>query len=161
MKSRYSLRFELRPAEADRLIIGQLHFLRDGVIINTVRATSSLPGRQYPGSWEVKGGLLPPSKVLPKGKSYIMETEPEWMPDVAGVEGRFYQILPFEIPTVRALRGDFGGHYDARFPGSLGCIVMTTQRGWDAFRQFMALVLGQGITEVDLVVSYDTWSPAV
>jgi hypothetical protein len=74
MKSRYSLRFELRPAEADRLIIGQLHFLRDGVIINTVRATSSLPGRQYPGSWEVKGGLLPPSKVLPKGKSYIMDS---------------------------------------------------------------------------------------
>ena len=67
------------------------------------------------------------------------------MPDTKGVEGSFYQILPFEVPTDGAIRGDFGIHFDANVPGSLGCIVLTTQRGWDAFRRDVQLIAAQAV----------------
>jgi hypothetical protein len=160
-KDNYELLFELKPAEASGLIIGQLHLIKNGKIFNTLRATSSLPGRQFSGSWELKGGLLVPSANLPKGTSYSVCTEPLWMPDIKGVEGSFYQISPFEIMTKGATRGDFGMHFDANFPGSLGCIVFTTQRGWDVFRQSMKLWAAMGLDCVKLTVSFTTWSTPV
>jgi hypothetical protein len=160
-KDSYELLFELKPTEDSDLIIGQLHLLKNGKFFNTLQATSSLPGRQFSGSWELKGGLLVPSANLPKGTNYSVSTQPLWMPDVKGVEGSFYQILPFEIKTKGAIRGDFGIHFDARFPGSLGCIVLTTQRGWDVFRQSMKLWAAMDIECVKLTVSYTTWSEPV
>jgi hypothetical protein len=129
--SPYSLRFSLHTAQQSSLIIGLLELLKDGAVINSYQATSSLPGRQNSGSWKRKGGLIPPGKI------YTVSVDPLWMPNVKGVEGSFYQIWPFEVPTDGAVRGDFGIHYDANSPGSLGCVVLTTQRGWDAFRRDM------------------------
>lgn len=144
--SGYSLRFTLSPAQQDSLVIGLLELLKDGVPINSFQATSSLPGRQYAGSWTRLGGLLPP------GDSYTVDIEPLWMPNIRGVEGSFYRILPFEVPTKGATRGDFGVHFDANQPGSLGCIVLVTQKGWDAFRREMKK-LGE-VDRIPLVVKY-------
>jgi hypothetical protein len=133
---KYSLIFCLTPRRSDDLIIGVLHLKQDDKIINSYQATSSLPGRQYWGSWERKGGLIPPRGA----EGYQMDISPLWMPDIKGVEGSFYQIWPFEVPTDGATRGDFGIHFDANQPGSLGCVVLETQKGWDAFRRDMKMV---------------------
>jgi hypothetical protein len=119
----------LATAKSGDLIIGGLEMLQDRVVLNSYRATSSLPGRQSADSWNGKGGLIPP------GAFYTVSVDPLWMPNVRGVEGSFYQIWPFEVPTDGDPRGDFGIHFDANQPGSLGCIVLSTQRGWDAFRR--------------------------
>jgi hypothetical protein len=144
--SDYSLRFTLTPAQQDSLIIGLLELLKGGVTINSFQASSSLPDRQYDGSWTRLGGLLPP------GDSYTVDVDPLWMPNIRGVEGSFYRICPFEVPTKGATRGDFGVHFDANQPGSLGCIVLVTQKGWDAFRREMKK-LGQ-VDRLPLVVKY-------
>jgi hypothetical protein len=150
-----SLRFELIPAKSDELILGRLHLLKGGEIINTYTATSSLRGRQHSRSWEIKGGLIPPNGlVLPKGRCYEVEITPIWMPDIRGVEGSFYAISPFEMKTRGAVRGDFGIHYDANVPGSMGCVVLTTQRGWDAYRRDMKAIALQGIKSIELDICY-------
>jgi hypothetical protein len=144
----YSLRFELQPQESIDLIIGKLQLLRDGKQANCYQCSSSLPGRQYPGSWEVKGGLIPP------GKFYRVETSPIWMPNIKGVEGSFFAISPFEVSTKGATRGDFGIHFDANIPGSLGCPVLVTQKGWTAFIRDMKLIAAQDIKAISLSVDY-------
>lgn len=129
-------------------MIGKLQLLRDQKEANCYSATSGFPGRQYRGSWELKGGLIPP------GQPYRVATAPLWMPNIKGVEGSFYAITPFEVQTARATRGDFGVHFDANMPGSLGCVVLETQRGWDACRRDIKLIAAQGIDFLPLVVEY-------
>lgn len=145
---KYSLRFELNLQESSELLIGKLQLLRDSKEANCYSATSSLRGRQYRGSWELKGGLIPP------GQAYRVATAPLWMPNIKGVEGSFYAITPFEIQTAGVTRGDFGVHFDANVPGSMGCVVLTTQRGWDACRRDIKLIAAQGIEFLPLVVEY-------
>jgi hypothetical protein len=145
----YQLIFRLTPQQSSNLIMGTLSLLKDGADINQYKATSSLPGRQYWGSWERKGGLIPPRGT----DGYQVETSPLWMPDIKGVEGSFYQISPFEVPTDGATRGDFGIHFDANQPGSLGCVVPVTQRGWDAFRRDMKLV-GATQKQIKMLIDY-------
>jgi hypothetical protein len=145
---KYSLKFELQPRKSQELLLGNLHLVRDGLIANTYMCTSSLRGRQFSGSWELKGGLIPPG-------AYQVATDPLWMPDTKGVEGSFYQITPFEVQTDGATRGDFGIHFDANIPGSLGCVVLTTQRGWDAFRRDVKLIAAQAVRSLNLLVQYN------
>jgi hypothetical protein len=143
----YQLLFDFTPRKDDRLIYGSLS-LKDGDrLINQFIATSSLPGRQWWGSWELKGGLIPPRN------DYTVATSPLWMPDLKGVEGSFYQISPFEAPTNGSLRGDFGIHFDANVPGSLGCPVLKNQKGWDAFRREMEPI-AKLIKSIPLLINY-------
>jgi hypothetical protein len=144
----YSLRFELATRRANSLITGKLQLLQGQTELNAYTATSSIPGRQYRGSWELKGGLIPP------GDTYQVATAPLWMPDTRGVEGSFYAITPFEIQTVGAVRGDFGVHFDANVPGSMGCVVLETQKGWDAFRRDIKAIAAQQVAYLPLVVKY-------
>ena len=76
------------------------------------------------------------------------------MPQTKGVEGNFYQILPFEVKTDKGgVRGDFGIHKDANAPGSLGCIVMSDKR-FKGFEGKMKELSAEGIKDVPLFVSY-------
>jgi hypothetical protein len=145
---KFSLRFVLTPQESNELLTGKLQLFRDGQEINAYTATSSIPGRQYRGSWELKGGLIPPSQP------YRVATAPLWMPNIRGVEGSFYAITPFEIQTPGATRGDFGVHFDANVPGSMGCVVLETQKGWDAFRRDCKMLASQGVAFLPMVVDY-------
>jgi hypothetical protein len=140
--------FNFTPRKSSDLLIGTLSLMDGAKITNQYQATSSLPGRQWWGAWEMKGGLIPPVSGLQ------VTTAPLWMPDMKGVEGSFYQISPFEIATNGATRGDFGIHFDANVPGSLGCIVLETQRGWDAFRRDMEPI-AKLIKSVPLLIDYN------
>jgi hypothetical protein len=152
----YALRFELVPQRSEELILGKLHLLKEGAIVNTYTATSSIRGRQYSRAWELKGGLIPPNGlILPDGQCFLVATQAIFMPDVKGVEGSFYAITPFEMQTRGVVRGDFGIHYDANIPGSMGCVVLSTQRGWDAFRRDVKSIAVQGFKFLELDISYE------
>jgi hypothetical protein len=147
--TKYSLRFTFTPRKSDELLIGTLVLLRDDAETNAYQATSSIAGRQYWESWELRGGLIPPRA------DYTVTLSPIPMPSVRGVEGNFYQILPFECPTKGATRGDFGIHRDANVPGSMGCIVLPTKRGWTAFQQDCKLIASQGVKTLPLEIDYN------
>lgn len=144
----YSLRFDMAIRKSNQLLTGTLRLLQGQTELNAYTATSSMPGRQYRGAWELKGGLIPP------GEAYQVATVPLWMPDTKGVEGSFYAITPFEIQTLGAVRGDFGVHFDANVPGSMGCVVCATQKGWDAFRRDVRSIQAQDVAYLPMVVKY-------
>ncbi len=149
MSDKYTLKFTLDTDTSLELIEGTLRFYRNGEVFNEYRATSSLPGKQADGSWKKRGGLIPPSKSI--DKEYLVDVVPTYMPQVKGVEGNFYIISPYSVPTDGDTRGDFGIHFDANVPGSLGCIVLRTRRGWDAFQRDIATT---GLKQIPLVVEY-------
>jgi hypothetical protein len=153
----YQVRFNFSPRQSSGLLMGTLEFILNGKVYNTITATSSLPGRQQPGSWNRKGGLIPPTsmaKARGKGVGFTVKTEPIYMPNVVGVSGNFYPIAPFELQTDGDLRGDWGIHFDANAPGSMGCIVATTDRGWEATQREFKKIAGLGIRSIELIVVY-------
>jgi hypothetical protein len=152
-EDKYQLRFSMRLANSSDLLTGVLEFVKNGKVYNQITAASSLPGRQYSGSWTRKGGLIPPSSLM-GSNGWSVKTTPIYMPDVTGVSGNFYQISPFEIQTSGAVRGDFGVHRDANAPGSLGCVVIETEKGWAAVQREFKLLAGIGVRAIDLNVQY-------
>lgn len=152
--TKHLLRFTLRTDRRSGLIIGQLDRLQDGEVVNAYQATSSVAGKQFDGSWNSRGGLIPPDEKFLNGELYEVATTPLWMPRVRGVEGSFYQIFPYSVETDGDTRADFGIHFDANVPGSMGCIVLPTQRGWDAFRRDMQQIANSGVKRVDLDIVY-------
>ncbi len=154
--STYKIRFKLATASSNSLIFGTLEFLKDNEVYNTLTATSSLPGRQQDGSWNRTGGLLPPTLMVKAktGSGLSVKTTPIYMPQVVGVSGNFYQISPFEMKTDGNVRGDWGLHRDANMPGSMGCIVFPTERGWEACQREMKVLAGLGIRSIELICEY-------
>lgn len=150
---KYGFQFNFDTAQTNQLIEGILQLFKNGLLINEYRATCSTAGKQGDGSWKQRGGLIPPSSDLPN-KEYLVDTKPIYMPKVKGVEGNFYCITPFSVPTKGVTRGDFGFHFDANVPGSLGCIVLRTPRGWEALQRDIGNIAAAGIKQVSLIVEY-------
>jgi len=154
MTDKYALKFTLDTAKSNRLIEGLLQLFKNGAEINAYRVTCSVAGKQGDGAWKQRGGLIPPSNELGV-KEYLVDTKPIYMPQVKGVEGNFYRITPYSVPTKGGVvRGDFGIHFDANVPGSLGCIVLRTTRGWEAFQRDIKKLAGISIDQIPLVVEY-------
>ena len=123
-------------------------------VIDIWIATSSHASKQYAESFHERGGMLPPPYRVPGLKFYTVSTTPIPMPGTKGVEGNFYQILPFEVTTDKGgKRSDFGIHRDANAPGSLGCIVMSSDR-FEQFEKAMSKLRNQGIAKLPLFVQY-------
>lgn len=92
-------------------------------------ASSSHTTGQKPEGFHRKGGYLPPQYRIPGLKNWSVDTRAIAMPAKAGVRGNFYRILPYSVTTDKGgIRGDFGIHKDADEPGSLGCIVLKSDR---------------------------------
>jgi hypothetical protein len=170
--SKYLLKFVLNTNRSSKLIVGSLQFLKDDELINEYKATSSYKGFQYDGSWNQKGGLSPPTEVLKQRRGansfYEVNTTPIKMPNVKGVNGDFFQILPFStIMSNGVERGDFGVHRDywnkqQGFPenipmsgaGTLGCIGFQTGRGEAAFKRDINKIKKEGVKSIELIVKY-------
>jgi hypothetical protein len=152
----YQIRFTMPTGQSNSLLTGKMEFLLNGAVYNTIIATSSIPGRQYSGAWNRKGGLIPPTSMVraKTGRGWRVKTAPIYMPNVAGVSGNFYPIEPFGLDTDGANRGDFGIHFDANVPGSMGCVVAITDKGWIATQREFKLISGLGIRAIDLIVEY-------
>jgi hypothetical protein len=143
-----NLKFSMALSQSRQLLTGTLTLSDGDTIVNAYSATSSYPGKQYPRSWREKGGVIPPNEP------YQVAVVPLFMPNVRGVEGNFYVISPYETETVGDTRGDFGIHRDANAPGSLGCVVMTTEKGWAAFQRDMNNLAKDGVRSIPLSVTY-------
>jgi hypothetical protein len=156
-KATYDVRFTMALSRSDDLLEGKLEFRKNGKTYNDIRVTSSLPGRQYSGAWERKGGLIVPSNICKAitGKGLSVKTTSIYMPDVKGVSGNFYPIEPFLIQTDGDERGDWGIHMDANMPGSLGCIVAQSQAGMDAINREFKVLEKLGVRAIDLIVEYN------
>jgi hypothetical protein len=155
-KDVYDVRFTMALSNSDELLTGKMEFRKNGVAYNEITTTSSLPGRQYSGAWERKGGLIVPTNICKAvtGKGLSVKTTPIYMPDVRGVSGNFYPIEPFLIQTGGDERGDWGIHNDANMPGSLGCIVAETEKGWAAVQREFKVLEKLGVRVIDLIVEY-------
>lgn len=122
-------------------------------VLNVYKATSGLPNYQNPDETDEKSkGSIP--ETIDIGKTYQVDTAPISLPNVKGVEGNFYRILPFTVTVDGVERGDFGIHRDANVPGSSGCVVLTTANGWSAFEKDMNDLASGGINQIPLIVSY-------
>ncbi len=121
---------------------------------DTFIATSGLANNQRYDCLSFAGhGPIPPPGMV-SINHYWVETAPIYMPQVKGVQGNFYKILPYTVKVEKITRGDFGVHFDANTPGSAGCIVLRTKVGWQAFEEVFKNFAKQGIKEVPLAVSY-------
>ena len=130
-----------------------LRHLEDGTLTVWV-ATSSTESKQDAEDFHEKGGLIPPEYRVPGLGNWSVKTAPILMPQTKGVEGNFYQILPFEVKTDKGgVRGDFGIHKDANAPGSLGCIVMSDE-SFKGFEGKMKELSAEGIKDVPLFITY-------
>jgi hypothetical protein len=170
--SKYLLKFVLNTNKSTSLVVGVLQLIKDDVLVNEYKATSSYKGKQYDGSWNEKGGLIPHTDVLKdiRGESsfYEVNTTPISMPNVKGVNGDFFQITPFATTMKNGVeRGDFGVHsdkyndlqgFDYNMPksgeGTFGCIGLQTGKGYDAFRRDMKNIKAEGFKSVELLVKY-------
>jgi hypothetical protein len=156
----YKLRFTFQPGWSESLLLGILALIQvaDGkeLLLNEIRVASSYPGKQYPGSFNSKGGLIPPGK-------WEVSTTPRDCPGVPGINAKrvglpsyFYDIYPniLKMPN-GVLRGDFGIHYDGNTPGSLGCICPVSKLGWQRVIEFMAMVKDFGQDRIPLEIVYN------
>lgn len=123
-------------------------------IKNIYIATSGQANYQSSGALATRGkGPIPP--VTDIGiPSYTVDTIPLYMPDVRGVEGNFHKINPHMVQIEGVGRGDFGIHFDANVPGSSGCVVLRTTKGWQAFQEDMKNLATVGLQQIPLLVSY-------
>lgn len=146
-KDSYRLLFTMALRSQPKLVVGRLLLQKDSEIINAFQATSSLPGFQYRGSWNKRGGVIPPG-------AYAVNLNPINLKQVRGIDGNFYPITPFEVETDGDDRSDFGIHFDANVPGSLGCIVLCTVLGWRAFERVAFEMTMLGISQLPISVVY-------
>ena len=142
--------------QSSSLIEGRLLLIDKEIdkIIDEFKATSGLPGFQSPANTSAKGRGAIPEVSDVEIDHYTVATSPIPMPNVKGVEGNFYKILPHTVNIKGTERGDFGIHADKNAPGSAGCVVLTSDIGWNAFQRYMNTLSAIKILSVPLLVSY-------
>jgi hypothetical protein len=109
----------------------------DGVHKVSFMATSGLGGYQHLAHSRIKRKGRLPSCEQACIPNYQLDLSPINLPNVKGVNGLFYRILPFEVMSQGFKRSDLGIHFDANIPGSSGCIVLKQPDHWELFKQIM------------------------
>lgn len=147
----FSSHFDQNPdLEVGRL---SLNSLSEGTI-QVWQATSSIGTKQKASDIHERGGYIPPQYRVFGLKNYLVQIKPIPLPEVKGVEGNFYRILPHEVRTDEGgKRSDFGIHLDANVPGSLGCIVLEKTR-FEQFEEELDLLSAKKISLLPLFIQY-------
>lgn len=117
------------------------------------QATSGLPGYQTFNSSSQKGKGRIPTCSQAKISNYLVQTKPVYLPNLKGVNGNFYPILPFSVNVNNYQRSDLGIHLDTNVPGSSGCLVITLKDHWNLFEIEMLKLSRAGILQLPLYVS--------
>lgn len=150
LPSRAKFVMDLKKQSA--LVMGEFYLIDGyGKQMRAYAATSGAPGWQGPGDIWVKGkGPCPP---LPNLK---IDCSARWSPHVRGVEGWFFNVLPWTMHGPNgAQRGSIGIHRDANVPGSAGCQVFENDKEFnDDFVPLMGEVFLAGVKEIPLEVVY-------
>lgn len=120
------------------LLEGRLLLMEGPKIIKRYRVTTGCPGwQQWDDQDKLARGPIPRCDLVGIDH-YEVVTKADYVPEVIGIEGNFYEILPTEVSIYGIARSHFGIHRDANVPGSSGCPVLTTQNGWADFQKQMA-----------------------
>lgn len=148
-------RMELR--ETSELIEGTFTvYDADNKQLVSVIATSGARGYQsYTNLWTRGVGPIPDVSGL------MISTTVYDAPEVKGVEGKWFDILPIVIKGANGeSRSYFGLHRDANVPGTAGCIGV---RNSDSFNRFIVPLMSKakaaGVQEIPLEVIYNTKKP--
>jgi hypothetical protein len=153
----YQLVFHMQLGDDSALRTGRLELIDTSAnaIVDRYIATSGAPGWQDTDDQTAKGkGCIPRTDLAQIG-SYFVATNPIDLKAVRGVEGSFYTISPGRV-TLKSgqVRGDFGVHFDANAPGSAGCVVLTTIKGWEGYQTQMARIAKEGVNQIPLFICY-------
>ena len=149
------LLFHLDLRAAPGIIDGRLLLMEGHKVRERFVATSGAPQWQQPGDFtqKARGPIPRPDKV--GIDCYEVGTTPEWVPEVPGIEGEFFEVWPTEVVLPDgSKRSHFGIHRDANAPGSAGCIVLPTPGAWAGFKRQMAELAKQGIKRIPLQIDY-------
>lgn len=160
----YLLKFQMELMRSNSLLEGTLQLLKNGAVLNVYRATSSFAGNQSEGSWNKRGGLLPPSSevIENNGLDWRVSLAYRDSRNVSGIAGRYYPILPEVFETDNDDRSYTGVHADYRDPnninltryaGTKGCIGLQSERGWTAFQRDMDAI-PKSVKVIPLLVTY-------
>lgn len=153
------LRFRMNLRDSSDLITGKLSIMDEDKEVRSFVATSGLPSWQRQSCQSARGkGPIPACKTI-NISNYSASTSPFDERGVPGIEGNFYYIEPDRV-VVPPPRGEFGIHFDARVPGSAGCIVLCNENEWKDFQDFMASYKRQGFSTISLIVEYNVSNTA-
>lgn len=150
------------------LIEGRLLLINadDQSISNVYLSTSGQPGYQTNDGSNIPGRGTIPRQENAGIPHYTVSTTPLDRKGVPGIDGKFYLITPSLVTLADGtVRGDFGIHLDANgidglkriggySPGSAGCCVLRSLKGWEAFQRDMRSLADAGIENISFLVSY-------
>lgn len=143
----YEFIFEMNLRNTRSRIEGWLRLYNHGQLEHSWVATSGQPGYQHPGAYNTRMlGIAPPAKGM------RVNLNPYHLPNVRGVEGDFYAMVPYYVPGYR--RGDLGLHFDASVWGSSGCIVLRRYAEWVHFCSIVDNIYKDGIKEIPIACDY-------
>lgn len=139
----------------DSLIEGRLLLIdiEKVVIYDKYVVCSGHPGKQTLADCSEYGGAIPECLSV-RIEHYTVTTDPLSEPDVEGIKGNFFAISPTEVTIEGNVRGDWGLHFDADYPGTLGCLGFKNPQPWQAFQNLMEDFKKAGIKEVPLLINY-------
>lgn len=146
--------FYMHLEKSSSLLEGRLLLVEGNNVEETCIATSGCIGHQFKAAQSEKGKGPIPSCLTVGIKSYRVSTHPIDLSGNKGVRGDFFHITPDPVTVDGVKRGEFGIHFDANVPGSAGCIVLRTEKGWAFLKKVMQQLRQQGFNEVNLIVSY-------
>jgi hypothetical protein len=149
------LLFHIDLRKSGGIIDGRLLLMEGSKIRERYIATSGTPDWQRRGDFdEIAKGPIPRPDIV-NLDCYKVLTKADYVPEVVGIEGNFYAILPNAVQVPGGpKRSHFGIHRDANVPGSAGCVVLPTKIGWEAFQKQMKRLQDEGIEEIDLQIDY-------
>ena len=130
---------------------GKLIF-EDGTNKTSFMATSGLGGYQHIAHSRIKRKGRLPTCEQASILNYELDLNPINLPNVKGVNGLFYRILPFEVISQGFKRSDLGVHFDANVPGSSGCIVLKQMDHWDLFKKLIRELKAKDVNFLPLFV---------
>lgn len=151
-------RMNLSSSSQESLIMGELQVFMDNddKPEKILPATSGIPFYQHLKAEDLVARGPIPSSDSAGIRGYFVQTTPLNRTSTPGIEGNFYWIdIPAQVKINGVTRSEFGIHFDARVPGSAGCVVFPNPTDWRWFEDFMADYRKKGFEHIALVVEYN------
>lgn len=120
----------------------------DGQTIVNYLATSGAIGRQTKELFWKMGQMGP----IPPGDNYSIPSI-GYVSNHPGIAGMFYHIQPDPECSLGS-RSQLGIHWDARSPGTAGCIGIIRQASFERFCDRLEELADKGVTRIPLEVRY-------
>ncbi len=93
-----------------------------------------------------------PSNTNVNFDHYILTVRPLYLSQ-KGIEGNFYQYLPFAFRVNGVTRENFGIHADRSVFGTAGCIGIQDGKQWESFKILMSEYQKGGLHKIPLLVA--------